>query len=763
MWRVGAVLWAAVACARPGGAGTLPPVGDVADPEGEDTGAPPRPWPALCQGEGPAVPISAELRAWADDVIASSNPFFGSARLSQLEAWGDALPALDEHGVPLRLERAWRRHIAGDVRGALEDYAVAEGASGPSVTAALSGEALAWMRLAETDNCASGAASACIVPLDAAAEHGDPSSAVLAAEKLRASLARDPTAPETRAWWLNVASMATGGWPSGVEEPWRLSESFFADEAYVQPFRNVAMTYGVDGAQSPAGGASLVDVDGDGLLDVLTSTIDPHGGMSLWINVGDGRLCDAGRAAGLDGVGGILSFTTVDVEGDGDEDIFAPRGAWLGAQGEARPSLLINDGEGHFLDVAVERGLSERGPAQVSAWADVDLDGDLDLFLGREAAGDFAYPSSLFLQEADGTFIDVGADWGARDLGFVKGATWGDVDGDGDPDLAVSRLNGPNLMLRNDRVQLVDVTASVGGAEPQTSFATWFFDMDHDGDPDLFSASLAPSDVVAGPSSPSFAHNGDAWVRGRQGAPPPGAETPHLYRNDGGVLVDVTAAAGLARPMSVMGASFGDLDADGSPDLLLGTGLPDLDAQVPNLAFVQRDGRFLDATTSSRLGHLQKGHGVSFGDLDEDGDEDVLVNLGGMFTGDGFRDGLFVNAHGREGIALDLVGTLANRAAIGARVRVVTDQRARYATVGEGGSFGNNSRRVDVPLSAGEVVEAVEIDWPGGGWERVEGLEGGFVYVLTEGQGVTASRPFARIALDLSGAHAHEADPSPVP
>jgi hypothetical protein len=758
MW---VVFGGCVACSPSRVAGAADPTpADSPDPEAEDSGDAARPIRPLCLEVGPPAAVPDDLRAWAEGVAASGNMFFGSSRRVALEALGDAIPALDADGAPLRLERAWRRHIAGDLDDALADYALS--GVGAFASAAGTGGALAWMRKAELNSCASGAASACIVPLDAAAEHRDPTAAAKAATLLRASLTLDPVAPQTRGWWLNVASMAVGVWPLGVEEPWRLGEEFFADEAQVRPFRNVSMTYGLDDALSPAGGAALADMDGDGLLDVLTSTISPGGGMSLWLNVGDGRLCDASRAAGVDRVGGILSFTTVDVDGDGDEDIFAPRGAWLDADGAVRPSLLINDGAGHFRDEAVERGFSEPGPAQVSAWSDVDLDGDLDVFIGREAAGDVAYPSSLYLQQVDGSFVDVGEAWGARDFGFVKGASWGDLDGDGDADLAVSRLNGPNVVLRNDLVRLVDVTASVGGAEPQTSFATWFFDMDHDGDPDLFSASLAPSDVVSGPSSPSFAHNGDAWVLGRQGAPPPDAETPHLYRNDGGVLVDVTAAMGLARPMSVMGSSFGDLDADGTPDLLLGTGLPDLDAQVPNLAFVQRDGRFLDVTTSSRLGHLQKGHGVSFGDLDEDGDEDVVVNLGGMFPGDGFRDGLFVNPHGRAGLALDLVGTTTNRAAIGARVRVVSDRRVRYATVGEGGSFGNNSRRVDVPLAPDEIVEAVEIDWPGGGWERVEGLEEGFVYRLAEGQGVVASRPFAGIGLDLGGEHGHD-DPTLVP
>jgi hypothetical protein len=759
MHRWLSVVWVAAACARVDVSGE-PDTGNGAVDEVPSVG----PLPALCQESGPPPPVPADLVAWAAQVDASNNLYFGSGRLAELNALGDALPRLDEAGAPVRLERAWLRHTAGDLEGSIADYAWVLAAPGGYSSEALVGEAVAWLRLAEVTNCASGGSTSCIVPLDAAAEHEDPTGAARAAELLRQSLTLDPIDTETRVWLLNVAAMAMGTWPESVEPAWRLEESFFRDGATLEPFRGVSMSYGLDEGLTPAGGAAVADVNGDGYLDMMLSTMTPGGDLALWLNAGDGRLCEATQAAGLQGIGGIGSFTTADFDGDGDEDIFAPRAAWLEREGVIRPSLLLNDGQGHFRDLAVERGLGEPGPAQVSAWADVDLDGDLDLFEGREGTGeDWVRPSSLYLQEEDGTFVDVAEAWGVRDLGVVKGASWGDLDGDGDPDLTVSRLGQPNVVFRNQGDRFEDVTAQVGGEGALISFATWFFDMDHDGDPDLFSASLVLPDVEIAPAYTVIGHGADAWVRSRLGRPLGSAETLHLYRNDDGVFTDVTVEVGLDQPLSVMGSSFGDLDADGWPDLLLGTGLPDFDAQVPNVAFVQRDGVFEEVTTSSRLGHLAKGHGVSFGDIDEDGDEDILTNLGGMFSGDGFQDGLYVNPHGRAGLAVDLVGTVANRAAIGARVRILSDLRIRYATVGEGGSFGNNSHRIEIPLAGDERIEAIEIDWPGSGSERVEGLETGRLHVVTEGSGVTSSRPLARFTLDVSGDHAHEESGDPVP
>ena len=121
-----------------------------------------------------------------------------------------------------------------------------------------------------------------------------------------------------------------------------------------------------------------------------------------------------------------------------------------------------------------------------------------------------------------------------------------------------------------------------------------------------------------------------------------------------------------------MGLGVGDIDNDGFLDIYLGTGRPDYSALMPNVLYKNVEGRrFEDITTSSGTGHLQKGHGVSFADWDEDGDLDLFVEVGGAVPGDRANNLLFQNpGHGRHWLKLKLVGTRTNRAALGAKVRV---------------------------------------------------------------------------------------------
>src|SRR5690606_6084208 len=118
-----------------------------------------------------------------------------------------------------------------------------------------------------------------------------------------------------------------------------------------------------------------------------------------------------------------------------------------------------------------------------------------------------------------------------------------------------------------------------------------------------------------------------------------------LYRNRGdGTFDDVTQTTRLDRLLLVMGTSFGDLDNDGWLDLYAGTGAPNLLTLVPNRMFRNAGGRsFQDVTTSGGFGHLQKGHGIAFGDVDGDGDQDVYAVQGGWYSADHFRNLLFMN------------------------------------------------------------------------------------------------------------------------
>ncbi len=143
---------------------------------------------------------------------------------------------------------------------------------------------------------------------------------------------------------------------------------------------------------------------------------------------------------------------------------------------------------------------------------------------------------------------------------------------------------------------------------------------------------------------------------------------PHLYRNLGKAgFRDVSEEVGLNWTITAMGANFGDIDNDGYLDAYFGTGRMTFSELVPNVMLKNVDGkRFEDVTESSRTGHLQKGHGVSFADWDNDGDLDLFAVMGGAFPGDRASNVLFQNpGHGRHWLRVKLIGTRTNRSAVG--------------------------------------------------------------------------------------------------
>jgi hypothetical protein len=169
-----------------------------------------------------------------------------------------------------------------------------------------------------------------------------------------------------------------------------------------------------------------------------------------------------------------------------------------------------------------------------------------------------------------------------------------------------------------------------------------------------------------------------------------------------------------------MGANFGDLDNDGWLDFYLGTGAAPLNNIVPNQMFRNAEGRFFqNVTTSGGFGHLQKGHAVAFGDVDNSGSQDVFAAIGGAMTGDKSYSVLFKNpGNNNHWLKLDLVGVKANRFAVGARVRVqVRDANGQardiYRTVGSGGSFGASSLRLHIGIGSASTIDSLEIRWPG--------------------------------------------------
>ena len=599
-------------------------------------------------------------------------------------------------------------------------------------------EAIAYLRLAEDQNChLANNRDACLAPIRGGGVHQKREGSTRAGEALLAVLAQEPENLRAR-WLLNVAHMTLGSYPAGVPARYRVPPAAFASDYPLPRFDNVAAETGLD-AYGLAGGAILDDFDEDGRLDLMLSGMGFEDQMRLLHNEGNGWFEDRTGAAGLTGEVGGLNMVQADYDNDGHVDVLVLRGGWMGSEGRFPLSLLRNDGHGAFTDVTRAAGLLRFAPTQTAAWLDYDGDGRLDLFVGNESAPGDAHPCELYHNNGDGTFTDRAKDAGVAYVGFVKAAVGGDYDNDGRPDLYVSVWGADNLLFRNDGPagaggwHFTNVAAAAGVTQPRASFSTFFFDYDNDGGLDLF---------VAGYGR-----------KGRDGMPvvedvaadylglPNDGEPGRLYHNEGdGTFRDVTKAARLDKVVPAMGLNFGDLDNDGWLDFYAGTGAPDLGLLVPNRMFRNDGGRgFQDVTSAGNFGHLQKGHGVAFGDVDNDGDQDVFEEMGGAYLADKAHSALYANpGSGHAWLGLELEGVRSNRRAVGARVKIAAATAAGprfiYRTVGSGGSFGGSPLRLEIGLGDARRVDGVEVFWPATGeTQRVSGLEPRRRYRIREG------------------------------
>jgi hypothetical protein len=172
------------------------------------------------------------------------------------------------------------------------------------------------------------------------------------------------------------------------------------------------------------------------------------------------------------------------------------------------------------------------------------------------------------------------------------------------------------------------------------------------------------------------------------------------------------------RAITVMAANFGDLDNDGWLDVYLGLGDSFYESLLPKKMFRNKEGRsFQDVTTSGGFGNLQKGHGISFADIENNGNEDVFEELGGAFQGDRFMPVLYHNpGHGNHWVTLILEGVKTNRAAFGARIKVTILENGRersiYRAVGSVSSFGGNPMRQHIGVGQAARIKEIEIWWP---------------------------------------------------
>lgn len=302
---------------------------------------------------------------------------------------------------------------------------------------------------------------------------------------------------------------------------------------------------------------------------------------------------------------GALVNAWADFDGDGDPDLFT------GFNGNL-PNRLYRNDAGRFVDVAAEAGIADRLRTRSAAWGDIDGDGDPDLMLGF--ARDDGPVTMLYRNDA-GRFTDISA---AAGVSYRSGATrqfvFVDVDGDGDLDLFLALRDGPNRLLLNDgRGRFSDGSGRSGLADGRRSVGAVWLDYDGDGDLDLYVANM----------------DGDA---------------NGLFRNDGGRFTDVAEDAGVAWGGRAPGdpangtvrPCVADVDGDGLLDLFAAN-------YGPNGLFLNRgDGRFRDASDAWGVAVDGRYDSCAFADIDHDGDLDLFVN-GTITGGVQYPDALYVN------------------------------------------------------------------------------------------------------------------------
>lgn len=575
------------------------------------------------------------------------------------------------------------------------------------------------MRLAEEANCKDPGLAACRFPFSRRweARLDDWPRQATASMEAVLHLARTGSELGLAAGWLShLLHTATGAAPQGIGGRVELPAGAFATNvAGVPRLADAADALGL-AIPSLAGGLVVDDLDGDGWLDLVVSSADLRSQIRTYRNE-SGRFVEVTEESGLVGITGGHNLVQADYDNDGDLDILVLRGGWLGSGGSLPNSLLRNDGAFNFVDVAFDAGIAEHVfPSPVGAWSDYDADGDLDLFLGNDADAVTGFSSQLLRNDA-GVFVDVSLAAGVDLAARVQGATWGDVDRDGWPDLFVSVFSGENRLYRNRRDgTFEDRTSEAGLGGTDSSGTTWFWDANGDGHQDL----LVNASRLTSGGGPDIWY----WYADLLGVPHPADKTRLYLGASNGTFREAAAEWGVDRVSLATGGNFGDLDNDGRLDFYLTTGYPAYEALVPDLLYRNTGGTFVDATYTAGVGELRRGAAVAFVDFDNDGDQDLLVKRGGLLPDDRIADSMYQNPGvGGRWLSVELRGREANRYGVGAEVRVRAagpDGRHWDLTrwVGPGGSFGSGSLRIHFGLADAVEVDRVTVRWPGSGREQ---------------------------------------------
>ena len=505
-----------------------------------------------------------------------------------------------------------------------------------------------------------------------------------------------------------------------------------------------------------SGGVALFDCDNDGKLDILVAndaTIEQAkaGGMPMvtLYHQGDNlKFTDITKEAGLAHKGWGMGIAVADYDNDGLPDIYVT--------GYGGNVLYHNLGNCKFEDVTEKAGVAGGGFSSGAAWADYDRDGHLDLFVSRYVHTDLNHlptaenPSKnffhkglpvenpwtmegetdlLFHNRGDGTFEEVSKKASVDDPAarFGLGVVWGDYDNQGWPSLLVANDTGPNYLYHNKHDGTFEEVGMLSGAalSPEGNevgnMGVDMGDFDRDGKLDF-----AITDYADQPKG--------------------------LYLNRGELgFTDITYSAKIAQnslPYVSWGTGFADFDNDGLPDLLIASGhvYPEVDT-IPNgvryreplLLYRNKGDRTFDEISGPaglNDGPAQSRRGVAFGDINNDGNVDMVVfNVGAPPS-------LFLNdtKNSNHRVLFKLSGTKSNRGAVGARIAVTSPSRSQMEEVKAGSSYlSTNDPRLHFGLAGEAVMDKVEIRWPNGTVEILRNVPADAIYTIVEGQGITAT------------------------